>query len=244
MRDIGNAIDRWPVDAAELEALQRWLAEQTPQPWQPAGPEMSVGGCFVCFPRGKHGAGAQGDQGWAGAVSMQRGQVTGVAVVSGAARAGYMAGLLALREGPLLEAALRALPRLPDVVLVNATGRDHPRRAGLALHLGAKLGLPSIGITDRPLVAEGDWPPDVRGAMSPVCVEAEVAGRWVRTKRGTRPLVVHAGWRTDVATAAAIVMGVVGRARTPEPLRQARRLARESRAGERPAVSIAASEQQ
>jgi hypothetical protein len=59
---------------------------------------------------------------------------------------------------------VRALPIVPKVLLVNATGRDHPRRAGLALHLGAVLGLPTVGVTTRPLVAKGPWPVDQRGA--------------------------------------------------------------------------------
>ena len=80
------------------------------------------------------------------------------AVVSGAASARYEQGLLALREGPLLEAALRALPELPHVVMTNASGRDHPRTAGLAVHLGAALELPSVGATDRPLLATGPEP--------------------------------------------------------------------------------------
>ena len=74
---------------------------------------------------------------------------------SGPAGGPYLPALLALREGPLLEQAVRALPIAPEVLVVNATGRDHPRRAGLALHLGAVLGVPTVGVTTRPLVAEG-----------------------------------------------------------------------------------------
>lgn len=75
------------------------------------------------------------------------------AAVQGQAGYPYEPGLLALREGPLLEAAVRALPVMPDVLLVNATGRDHPLRAGLALHLGAVLELPTVGVTHRPVLA-------------------------------------------------------------------------------------------
>jgi deoxyribonuclease V len=64
---------------------------------------------------------------------------------TGPAGGPYLPALLTLREGPLLEQAVRALPITPEVLVVNATGRDHPRRAGLALHLGAVLGLPSVG---------------------------------------------------------------------------------------------------
>ena len=131
--------------------------------------------------------------------------------VEGTAGAAYRPGLLALREGPLLEAAVRALDSRPDVLLVNATGRDHPRGAGLALHLGAVLEVPTVGVTDRPLV-------DDRTA------------RWVTTRPGARPLLVHPGWRTDLDTAVEVVLDATRRARTPEPLRRAREVARRARA--------------
>jgi deoxyribonuclease V len=171
--------------------------------------------------------GAAGDPGWAGAALADR----RTAVVAAPAGAPYEPGLLALREGPLLEAAVRALPQRPEVLIVNATGRDHPRRGGLALHLGAVLGLPTIGVTHRPLAAAGAWPPDRRGESSPLRLEGETVGAWLRTRPGTRPLVVHPAWRTDMSTAIELVLALTGRRRTPEPLRQARRAARSARAG-------------
>ena len=117
--------------------------------------------------------------------------------------------------------------------MVNATGRDHPRRAGLALQLGAVLGLPTVGVTTRPLVAEGAWPVDQRGARSPLLVGGEVVGCWVRTRAGARPLAVHAAWQTDPDHAVQVVMAATRRARTPEPLRRARTLARTRRAHSR-----------
>jgi deoxyribonuclease V len=142
----------------------------------------------------------------------------------------YLPALLALREGPLLEQAVRALPIVPEVLMVNATGRDHPRRAGLALHLGAVLGLPTVGVTTRPLVAEGPWPPDQRGATAPLWLGGEVVGCWVRTRTGARPVAVHAAWQTDPDHAVQVVLAATRRARTPEPLRRARTLARTRRA--------------
>jgi len=130
----------------------------------------------------------------------------------------------------LLEAAARALPRLPAVLLVDATGRDHPRRAGLALHLGALLGVPTVGVTHRPLLATGEWPPPRHGERSPLRFDGELVGYWLTTRDGTRPLAVHAAWRTGPDVAADIVLAASsGRARTPEPLRQARHAAREAR---------------
>ena len=215
----------WPRTREELIEEQELLATLEPAPWlfeQGAG----VGGVFVCFARGGSGPGQTGDPAWA-AASVGR----EAAVVPGHAGAPYEPGLLALREGALLEAAVRALPQPPDVLLVDATGRDHPQRAGLALHLGAVLDLPTVGVTHRPLVAEGEWPPDERGARNRLTVDGELVGYWLRTRAGTRPLAVHAAWRTDPETAAEVVLATC-RARTPEPLRQARRRAREARAAQ------------
>jgi deoxyribonuclease V len=221
-----SSVRAWPATAEELIREQEELARATPPLWTPAG-ELAIGGCFVCFARGKTGPGQAGDPGWAGAALLRGDQCVASASVAGAA---YEAGLLALREGPLLEAAARDLAEGPDVLLVNATGRDHPRRAGLALHLGAILDVPTIGITHRLLVAAGDWPADERGATNPFHLEGEPVGYWLRTRRGTRPLAVHAAWRTDAETAVALVGSILGTARTPEPLRLARRLARTARA--------------
>jgi deoxyribonuclease V len=214
----------WPRSADELVAEQLALASATRPAWHPAG-QIRIGACFVCFERGPSGPGRAGDRAWAAAALAGE-----VAVIEGVAAAGYEAGLLALREGTLLEAAVRGLPERPDVLLVNATGRDHPRRAGLALHLGAVLELPTVGVTHRTLLAAGEWPPDVRGAASPIELGDERVAFWLRTKRGTRPLAVHAAWRTEPESAVRVVLTAVRRARTPEPLRLARRTARTKRA--------------
>lgn len=215
---------RWPVSARELVAQQAVLGRETLEPWEP-GPELVVGGCFVCFERGPSGPGRAGDRAWSAAAAAGE-----VAVVEGAAGARYEAGLLALREGPLLEAAVRALPGPPHVLLVDATGRDHPRRSGLALHLGAVLGIPTVGVTHRPLLASGEWPVDVRGAATPLVLGDEVVGHWLRTASGKRPLAVHAAWRTDPATALRVVLECTRDARTPQPIRAARTAARTARA--------------
>ncbi len=118
-------MEPWPLTPEELRMAQESLAAESPPPWRPAG------------------------RGWARSVAawLVDGRPVASAVVDGPAGAAYEPGLLALREGPLLEEALlRVLGAaeepvgLPEVLIVNATGRDHPRRAGLALHLGALLG--------------------------------------------------------------------------------------------------------
>src|SRR5690606_2014026 len=117
--------------------------------------------------RGAQGAGAPGEIAHAGAALFEIGggppRELASLVLPGAPGAPYVPGRLALREGPLLDAAVRALPRRPDVLLVHAAGRDHPRRAGLALMLGAALELPSIGVTARPSSRPASRRPTRRG---------------------------------------------------------------------------------
>jgi deoxyribonuclease V len=223
------AAQSWPASAQELEALQQQLAVARPPEWRAPSAVGLVGACFVCFARATEALGAGDENAWAGAALTLGTRVVTSAVVRGTAAHAYEPGLLALREGPLLEAAVHAL-RAPGVLLVNATGRDHPRRAGLALHLGAVLALPTVGVTHRPLLAVGAWPAEEAGARSPLVLDQEIVGCWLRTRRRARPLAVHPGWRTDLDTACAVVLGSVGSARAPEPLREARRVARRARA--------------
>jgi deoxyribonuclease V len=221
----------WPAAEHELVQLQHALGELAQERWQPPTTLERIGGCFVCFER-VQGAGAAGDRGFAGAAITRRRLLAG-ATCSGPAGGPYRPALLALREGPLLEQAVRALTVAPEVLVVNATGRDHPRRAGLALQLGAVLGLPTVGVTTRPLVADGPWPADQRGAAAPLWLGGEMVGCWVRTRAGAKPVVVHAAWQTDAQAAVQVVLAATRRARTPEPLRRARTLARTRRARSR-----------
>jgi deoxyribonuclease V len=211
----------WPATPEALMAWQEQLAHEAPPRFEGGGP---IGGCFVCFPRDETGPGARGDRAWAGAAVG-----ADTAVVTGEAGAPYVPGLLALREGPLLERAVRALPDTPAILLVDATGRDHPRRAGLATALGAVLDLPSVGVTHRPLLSTGEWPDPERGATAPLRIGDETVGCWLRTRTGARPLAVHPAWRTDLDTAVKVVLASTRRVRTPRPLRMARTAARKAR---------------
>jgi deoxyribonuclease V len=175
---------------------------------------LRAGGVFAAPARGLVGRGALGDRAWAAAVVVEDGRPVVSSVLEGRFAAAYEPSYLALREGALLERTVRALPVRPDVLLVNATGLDHPRRGGLAVHLGAVLGLPTVGVTERRLTDAG----------------GEDVARFLMTRVGARPVVVHPGWRTDLETAVQVVQRLCLLARTPEPLREARRLARTARA--------------
>ena len=220
----------WPISGAELIVAQRALARTTPEPWEPPSALMAIGAVVVVFPRHQVGRGARGDPAWAAAAVLRERRVVAEASIATAAAGPYEPGLLALREGPCLEAAMRALTLTPDVLLVDATGRDHPRRAGLALHLGAVTGLPTVGVTHRPLVADGPWPADEPGAHMPLQLDGECVGAWVRTRAGARPLAIHIGWRTTLESAIDVVLASLHGHRTPEPLRRARHRARVGRA--------------
>ena len=219
----------WPTSPDQLVARQRELACAAPAPWHPGHGSLAIGACVVCFARGQAGPGAAGDRVWAAAVIMRGRLLVAHATTIGEAGAGYEPGLLALREGPCLEAAVGAVGSRPDVLLVDATGRDHPRRAGLALQLGAVLELPTVGVTHRPLLASGRWPDDRTGATSPLLLDGEPVGMWLRTRTGARPVAVHAGWRCDIDAAVQTVVCAAQGHRTPEPLRRARTLARVAR---------------
>jgi deoxyribonuclease V len=218
----------WPRDATELEAIQETLAAAARliPPWQPPidRPPRYLGTFVASSISGA-------DRCWVGACVLQGRRTVTSVVMSGAPAAPYRPGYLALREGPLLEAAVRHVAVPFDVLLVNATGRDHPRRAGLALHLGAVLDVPTVGVTDRPLVAEAEGAPEAeRGSSAALLHDGEVVGALLRTRRHGRPVVVHPGWRMEVGTATALVLSSAGVGRTPEPIRRARQLARIARA--------------
>jgi len=226
-------------------------------PWLPPGERPVFGGCFVVYARGGTGPGRCGDRAWAAAVAWRgdeapdRGSrrtdrhlrgaplpgcprraddVVAQNVVTARARAPYVPGLLARREGPVLAAALAGLEVRPALVLVDASGLDHPRGAGLAVHLGAIAGVPTVGVTRRPLMAAGDQPELRRGAVAPLQLDGHCVAFWVCTRTGAQPLVAHSGWRTSPETAVRVVLEAsTPAARSPVPLQEARRVAREAR---------------
>jgi deoxyribonuclease V len=218
----------------QLELAREAEVAVDTDPWQ-MGARPLVGGCFVAFARGEAGPGKPGDRAWAAAVvwgpGRSHGDLLASSVCAGRVPAAYEPGLLALREGPLLAGATAGLSIRPDALLVDATGLDHPRRAGLAIHLGCASDIPTVGVTHRPLLARGDPPELRRGTVSPVHVEGRRVGYWVCTRDGARAIVAHAAWRTTPETAAQTVLAAsTTAARTPVPLREARRVAREARA--------------
>jgi len=137
----------------------------------------------------------------------------------------YVPGLLSFREVPAVLAALRALETCPDLLLVDGHGRAHPRRFGIACHLGVILDRPTIGVAKKRLVGTHPEVPDRKGAWVPLEDAGEVIGAVLRTRVGVKPVYVSVGHRVSLETAVAWVMRCVTRYRLPETTRWAHRLA-------------------
>jgi len=133
----------------------------------------------------------------------------------------YIPGLLSFREAPAVLEAFEHLRCRPDVVLVDGAGFAHPRRFGLACHLGVLLELPTIGVAKSRLIGEYREPAWRRGAATRLVSEGETIGRVVRTRSGVRPLFVSIGHRIDLDEAVRVVLASTPRYRLPEPIRSA-----------------------
>lgn len=137
----------------------------------------------------------------------------------------YVPGLLSFREIPAVLAALEGLATLPDLILVDGQGYAHPRRFGIACHLGVLTALPTIGVGKTRLVGTYQEPDAGRGQWTPLWDKDEVVGAVLRTRTRVKPLFISAGHRIGLETALAYVMGCTTRYRLPETTRQAHRLA-------------------
>ena len=118
----------------------------------------------------------------------------------------YVPGFLTFREGPAILAALAMLTADPDVLLFDGQGYAHPRRIGLATHMGVVLDHPTIGCAKTKLTGSYGILPDEQGAVSPLTDRGEVIGAAVRTKPGHDPLFVSPGHKIDVDRAVAITL--------------------------------------
>ena len=133
----------------------------------------------------------------------------------------YVPGLLAFRELPLLLQAFAGLCRRPDLILADAHGWAHPRRAGMACHLGIVLDTPTIGCAKSLLTGRYKMPPPQRGSRSPLRDGDETIGAVVRTRSGVRPVFVSCGHRVSLPTAVRLTLACCDGFRIPKPLRQA-----------------------
>lgn len=141
----------------------------------------------------------------------------------------YIPGLFVFREGPGLLKAFHTLDCKPDLMILNGHGYAHPRRFGMACHIGLILRVPSIGVANHPLIGTADEPAQERGSLSPLQYEDECIGMAVRTVDLKRPVYVSAGNMTDLEQAVELVLKTSQTHRFPEPLHLADLLSKKMR---------------
>ncbi|MEU8760505.1 endonuclease V [Streptomyces sp. NPDC048659] len=138
----------------------------------------------------------------------------------------YVPGLLAFREVPTVLAALDRLGADPGLLVCDGYGLAHPRRFGLASHLGVLTGLPSIGVAKNPFTFTYEQPGTDRGAATDLVAEGETVGRALRTRAGVKPVFVSVGHRVSLPNACAHTLRLTPRYRLPETTRHADALCR------------------
>ncbi|MFE3541771.1 endonuclease V [Nocardia sp. NPDC059177] len=149
------------------------------------------------------------------------------AVAQGISTFPYMPGLLAFRELPATVAALEMLTATPDLLVCDAQGTAHPRRFGLACHIGLLTGIPTVGVA-KSVWGEYTEPGPRRGDATDVTIDGEVVGRALRTRDALKPLFVSVGHLIDLDTACAQVLALTRGFRQPETTRRADHLCREA----------------
>ncbi|MFC4057045.1 endonuclease V [Planomonospora corallina] len=209
----------WPETAAEAEAVQDALRAGLdlagPGPSDPA----TVAGVDVAY---------AGERLAAAVVVLDTAthRVVEQVAVAGRTAFEYVPGLLAFRELPSLVEALERLTSVPDLIVCDGYGLAHPRRFGLACHLGVLTGLPTVGVGKTAFVGSYREPGPRRGSWSELMLDGEVVGRVLRTQDGVKPVFVSPGHRVDLDTACRHVLGLSPRYRLPETTRAADRLSR------------------
>ncbi len=209
----GNSIigRRWNCSASLPDALS--VENTLPEP------VSTVAGVDVSYE--KHG-----DLFFAGIVVLKLPQMEIVEEGFASARVNfpYIPGLLSFRELPVLLAAFRRLRTVPDAVLVDGQGMAHPRRFGLASHLGLWLDLPTVGCAKSRLCGDHPAPGAFRGDRVPLRHGGEDIGVVLTTRDKVKPLYISPGHRIDIAAAADLVLACSRRYRLPEPTRLAHHL--------------------
>jgi deoxyribonuclease V len=137
----------------------------------------------------------------------------------------YVPGLLSFREAPLILAALEKITAVPDLIMVDGQGIAHPRRMGLASHLGLFLGVPTIGCAKSRLCGECEEPGNEPGSYADLTDKGEVIGATLRTRAGVKPVYVSIGHMIDLPSAMHWVLACCRGYRLPEPTRLAHQAA-------------------
>ena len=208
-------LHRWDVGVSEALDLQRRLSQRVVIRPLEKTPRL-VAGVDAAYE-------IRGDRLWAAAVvyDLNEDRVTEEAVVRGRVKAAYRSGLLAFREGPALLELFQRLRSDPDVLLFDGHGLLHPRRLGMAGHMGLFLEKPSIGCAKSVFSGKAEVPGNDFGDRAAVVENGKILGYAVRTRVGVKPVYVSPGHLMDASSAVRVILQCVRGVRLPEPLRRA-----------------------
>jgi deoxyribonuclease V len=216
----------WDVTPAEARRLQDTLRPRLRLADECRPTRLVAGADIALDPRAKLGYAAVVVCALPGLAEVER--ATAVAPLTFP----YVPGLLAFREAPVLIEAFAALRAEPDVILFDAHGIAHPRRFGLACHMGLVLDVPSIGCAKSVLVGQYDMPAAEAGSWTPLVDRGETVGAAVRTRDRVKPVFVSPGHRVSLERAVALVLQCTDGTRIPKPTREADRVAGRLKRGE------------
>lgn len=212
---LPSPLHRWSITPRAAVRLQRRLAERIRHESLPTSIRLVAGADLAFSTDGRRCLG--------GVVlyDMQEACVIEQALAWRQTRFPYVPGLLSFREAPAVLAAIRKLRQEPDVFIFDAHGVAHPRRMGLAAHVGLLMDRPTIGCAKSRLCGQHNNPPAQAGRSCPLIDQGEIVGVVLRTRPGVKPVFVSCGHRMTLDDAVRVVMACVGRYRLPEPTRQA-----------------------
>ncbi|MFD3724276.1 endonuclease V [Streptomyces sp. NPDC058671] len=212
----------WPADETAARAVQQELRGRLVRDEEgPAAGEGHVTGLDVAYDDERDLVAAA-----AVVLDARTLEVVEEATAVGRVSFPYVPGLLAFREIPTVLAVLDRLTADPGVLVCDGYGLAHPRRFGLASHLGVLTGRPSIGVAKNPFTFTYDQPGTGRGEFSPLLADGEEVGRALRTRAGVKPVFVSVGHRVSLANACAHTLHLTPRYRLPQTTRHADSLCR------------------
>jgi deoxyribonuclease V len=226
--DVPRAPHRWCVTPQQASVIQRRLAALVNQV-RLAGETRFVAGLDAAFSRDDRRC-------LAAAVvwDMHERMIVEQQTAERPLTFPYVPGLLSFREGPAVLAALRKLRTAPDVLIYDGHGFAHPRRFGIACHIGVIINRPTIGCAKSRLIGWHREPRSQRGAVAPLLDDREVIGSVLRTQDGVRPVFVSVGHLINLRDAQRIVLACANRYRLPEPIRLADQLVGVAKRATRP----------
>lgn len=214
----------WNLSCREAIALQKDLAGRVRLTDSSSGWPATVAGVDVSYQR-------HGELFFAAVVVLRLADLTPVEQVTACRRGSfpYVPGLLSFRELPVVLDAFRRLRQAPEAVLVDGQGIAHPRRLGLASHLGLWLDLPTVGCAKSRLCGEHGAVGGLKGERTPLLIDQDQVGAVLTSRSGVKPLYISPGHRIGIDRAVELVLRCCGRYRLPEPTRLAHSAANRAR---------------